>query len=91
MNERETVAVREADGQSWWFPLNEAQHWTATTMEGGELFRAAGRWILLDAIATLLGGPARIVDDEAALAWLTVNGYMPPAELVECAERRKLR
>jgi len=90
MSEWQTVAARDADGKLWWFPIAEAQRWLATTLVGGELFRVAGRWALSET-AALLGEPARIIDDEAALAWLTRNGYSPPTSLAECADRNKLR
>jgi len=91
MNKRQTFAVSDADGNISWFPIAEAQGWAGTTLQDGDLFRAADRWVLLDADAALLGGPGRILDDDAALSWLVVNGYAPPAELAECAARRKLR
>lgn len=90
-NERQTVAVVDGDGKLWWFRMEDATHWEGTTMEGGELFRVAGRWVMLAMLAEELGEPARFVDDEAALQWLTANGYAPPAELADCAERRRLR
>ena len=88
---RQTIATSDAEGQLQWFPVAEAQRWTATTLDGSELFRVAGRWVLLEAMGRLCGEPARIVDDDEALWWLTINGHQPPLELGECAERHKLR
>jgi hypothetical protein len=91
MSERQTVAVVDETNKAAWFDVAEARRWTATTLLGGALYRVAGRWVALDGLAELAGEPARIVDDEAAVTWFAVNGYSPPTELVECAQRRKLR
>ena len=37
MTERQTVAVHDGHGQLRWFPVADADRWTAITMEGGEL------------------------------------------------------
>ncbi len=88
---RETVAVPNADGSLAWFSISEAQRWIGTASGSGELFRVAGRWALFDELTALAGLPAELVDDARALEWLTLNGFEPPAELADFAERRRLR
>ena len=90
MTERQTVATRDDDGNLWWFPVADAERWTATTLDAGDMYFAAGRWLLLPALADLTGEPARLIDDDAALEWLVCNGYSPPDELADCAARRRL-
>lgn len=89
--QRVTVAARLADGEVAWFRIAGAKHWSATTLLGGELFRVADHWLLLEPTSAILGEPAILIDDEAALAWLLANGYEPPSELSAVAERRLLR
>ena len=89
MTERQTVAVRDPEGNLRWFPVADAERWTATTLDAGDMYFAAGRWLLLPAMADLTGEPARIVGDDAALEWLVCNGYSPPDELAERASNRR--
>ena len=91
MNEQQTVAARDSEGNLWWFPRAEAHHWESTTLQGGELYRAAGRWVLLPDLASLTGELARIIEEQEALTWLLSNGYAPPGELADFAQRRRLR
>lgn len=91
MEDRQAVAARDADGTTWWFRVADAKCWPSTTAGGGELFLVAGRWVLLQALAAGFGIPADIIDDEAALLWLTTNGHEPPNELLEISDRRRLR
>ena len=46
MTDRQTVATRDDDGNLRWFPVAEAQRWTATTLDAGDMYFAAGRWLL---------------------------------------------
>ena len=91
MNERQAVAVRDDAGQWWWFLVAEATRWHATTLQGGELFRIAGRWAVLDSTAAMCCDPARVIDDQEALSWFLSSGHAPPAELADYAVRCKLR
>jgi hypothetical protein len=88
---RETVAILMADGSLAWFSISEAQRWIGTASGSGELFRVAGRWALLGELDAFSGLPAEIIDDARALEWLTLNGFEPPAELANLAERRRLQ
>jgi hypothetical protein len=90
MDERQTIAVSDTDGNLLWFAVKNSERWCSTTLEADELFRISGRWVLLDATANLLGKPARTIDDEAALSWFVVNGFLPPDELVNFAKCSEL-
>ena len=90
MTERQTVAVYDSDGQLRWFPVTDVDRWMATTIEGGELYYVAGRWILLPGMADVSGQPAQIITDDEALDWLVSNGYSPPQDLDKPAARRRL-
>lgn len=92
MNEqRQTIAVTDERGDLAWFPTNDARRWLATTLPADELFYVAGRWCLQDTLARLCGEPARVVDRDAAMRWLLLNGYTLPPELAEVGEARRLR
>jgi len=90
MTDRQTVAVRDPEGNLRWFPVADAEHWHGTTLDAGDLYFVAGRWLVLPTLADLTGEPARIVDDDVALDWLVCNGYSPPGELAERASNRRL-
>ena len=47
MTDRQTVAVRDPEGNLRWFPVAEAEHWHGTTLDAGDLYFAAGRWLVL--------------------------------------------
>jgi len=93
MTDRQTVAVRDDSGNLRWFPVDDAQRWPGTTLNGGDLYRVAGQWVLMPPLAELLGEPARLIDEDEALTWLATNGYRPDGldELTDCAARRRLR
>lgn len=90
MDDRQTVAVQDEAGKLRWFLLTEAKEWAATTLPGGTLYHVAGQWVLLSEVAAITGEPARILNDDAALAWLLTNGYLPHGELVNLSARLKL-
>ena len=90
MIDRQTVAVRDDAGDLLWFEVADAQRWTGRSLNGGSLYRVAGKWVLLGMMAELSGEPARIVDEDEALRWLTCNGLAPPDELMHCASRLRL-
>jgi len=90
MTERQTVATRDDDGNLWWFPVADAERWPGTTLDAGDMYFAAGRWLVLPTLAELTGKPARIVGEDVALDWLVCNGYSPPGELAERASNRRL-
>jgi len=46
MTDRETVAVKDAEGNLRWFPVADAEHWPPTTLDAGDLYRIGGRWIM---------------------------------------------
>ena len=91
MTDRETVAVKDAEGNLRWFPVADAQRWPGTTMDCGDMYFAAGRWLVLPTLADLTGEPARIVDDDQALEWFVRNGYAIPEALTDFADRVRLR
>ena len=37
MTDRETVAVKDAEGNLRWFPVADAEHWPPTTLDAGDL------------------------------------------------------
>jgi hypothetical protein len=90
MSERQAVAVRDEAGNLFWFPVVEAMQWAGTTLQRGNLYHAAGQWVLLDELATITGEPARILSDDAALEWLLTNGYLPHDDLTNLSARIKL-
>lgn len=90
MTERQTVAAHDTEGKLRWFPVADADRWTATTMEGSELFHVAGRWVILPGMAKVSGQPDQIITDDEALDWLDCNGFLPPENLNELAARRRL-
>ena len=46
MTDRETVAVKDAEGNLRWFPVADAEHWPPTTLDACDLYRIGGRWIM---------------------------------------------
>ncbi len=90
MTNRQTVAVSDDEGNFLWFSVGDAQRWSGTTLNGGDLYRVAGQWVLVDELSDLTGEPARIVDEDQALRWLTCNGLASPDELMHCASRLRL-
>ena len=46
MTDRQTVAVRDPEGNLRWFPVADAEHWPPTTLDAGDLYRIGGRWIM---------------------------------------------
>ena len=74
MTDQRTVAARDCKGKLFWFPVDEAERWSTTTLVGCELYRVAGSWVLLDLLGQLTAEPGRLIDDDAALEWLLLNG-----------------
>jgi len=91
MTDRETVAVHDDDGNLQWFPVAEAERWSGTALDAGDMYFAAGRWLVLPTLAELTGEPARTVDDDGAMEWFVSNGYVIPEALTDCADRVRLR
>ena len=91
MTERQSVAVRDTDGNLLWFPVAEAERWPPTTLDAGDLYRIGGRWIMRPWVSDVTGEPAQIVDNDKALEWFVSNGYAIPEALADCADRVRMR
>jgi hypothetical protein len=89
--DRKTMAYRNAAGELRWFQLTDARRWAGNTVRRGSLFRVGEDWVVSEDLPALLGEPAKAVDDASALEWLLVNGYDPPAELMEIALRLQVK
>jgi len=75
-----------SDGR--WFDVADATKWEST---GGTLFYIAGQWATHDMLAALMGNtPATIIDERAAVLWLTSAGFDIPEQLAEVAESLRI-
>jgi hypothetical protein len=88
---RKTVAI-QVGTNVYWVNVDECvRYWTSKSILGGTLYLTPeGQYVLLSRYARLMGTPARIVDEQAAVGWLTMNGYAVPEELTQTADRLRL-
>jgi len=86
---RLTVHVADDKEPSQWFDVNDAEYvWRVFNKEN--LYLVGGRFVLLKAeVLTFESG--RVIDHAAALKWLTRNGFYPPDELSDLAEKHRIR
>ena len=73
---------------SGWFDRADATEWRSAT---GTLFLIGGIWVLRSRESAMLDGPATVIDQQAALRFLTCAGHDIPEQLTAVAETSRLR
>ena len=71
-----------------WFSLADSLSWRSVT---GILYLIGVQWAVRDHADAMLDGPAKLIDAQAALRWLTSAGHDIPEQLTALAEQTRLR
>jgi len=85
------ISARDSDGELVWFNQSCARGWAPTCFNDGPLYYRPGHWILMAGTLDILEQPeGKVVEPDAALAWLVRNGYELPAEILSEAKKRQI-